>query len=545
MKKQLWIALGIVFASLLFSRTTIAHPGGHGEARGSAAQTARISRAVNSEAAVEAMTQAIAVNRVAAPEKQNSEAPKPIQAQHFAAFDKSLQLKWDQNYLYVGSNGLPDHPLMVGIRAWQQQVPLPQKYFGENAWRVPLHPVPARDPMSAKNHFLRGAIALAINGVPIFNPLNNRGDDAFLIGELDEFGGHCGRADDYHYHLPPVHLQKFVGRDQPIAYALDGYPIYGFVDDKCADCGPLDWLNGHKDKAGKYHYHSTKKYPYMNGGFYGQVVEREGQVDPQPRANGVRPALTPLRDAKITAFTEWKPGSYRLTYDVRGKAGTVSYSLIDDGSVKFEFVDPSGKKTEETYAPRRRGPGGGGGETGKGPPREGKGKGPPREEARPRSAGEGAAPAAGAKGKLQVSSESVDKRGFIAVACTCDGGGQTPAVSWSDVPAGTKCLAVSVWHTAPDQEKSYWLVYNIPATVAGWKANEAPRGTVGLNDKRKATYDPMCSKGPGVKEYHVTVFALSQELTLTADKATRANLLTAIKNITLAEGTLTFKHERK
>ncbi|MFM9068472.1 MAG: hypothetical protein ACKOUR_14255 [Planctomycetota bacterium] len=142
------------------------------------------------------MTQAIAVNRVAAPEKQNSEAPKPIQAQHFAAFDKSLQLKWDQNYLYVGSNGLPDHPLMVGIRAWQQQVPLPQKYFGENVWRVPLHPVPARDPMSAKNHFLRGAIALAINGVPIFNPLNNRGDDAFLIGELDESGGHCNRADD-------------------------------------------------------------------------------------------------------------------------------------------------------------------------------------------------------------------------------------------------------------------------------------------------------------------------------------------------------------
>ena len=39
------------------------------------------------------------------------------------------------------------------------------------------------DPASAKNRFLRGAIALAVNGVPIFNPLNNRGDDAYLAGD--------------------------------------------------------------------------------------------------------------------------------------------------------------------------------------------------------------------------------------------------------------------------------------------------------------------------------------------------------------------------
>ena len=60
--------------------------------------------------------------------------------------------------------------------------------------------------------------------MPIFNPLNNRGDDAYLFGELDNFGGHCGRADDYHYHLAPVHLEKTIGKGLPIAYALDGYP---------------------------------------------------------------------------------------------------------------------------------------------------------------------------------------------------------------------------------------------------------------------------------------------------------------------------------
>ena len=37
--------------------------------------------------------------------------------------------------------------------------------------------------MSAKHHFFRGAIALAVNGVPIFNPIKNDGKtDTLLAG---------------------------------------------------------------------------------------------------------------------------------------------------------------------------------------------------------------------------------------------------------------------------------------------------------------------------------------------------------------------------
>ena len=61
-----------------------------------------------------------------------------------------------------------------------------------------------------KNQFLRGAIALAVNGIPIFNPQNNGGEVSADIGELDQWGGHCGRADDYHYHVAPLHLQSVV-----------------------------------------------------------------------------------------------------------------------------------------------------------------------------------------------------------------------------------------------------------------------------------------------------------------------------------------------
>jgi hypothetical protein len=133
-----------------------------------------------------------------------NEAAAPETAKAFLPFTK-LDLRADGEFLYVGSNGLPDHNMMVGITAWQQQVPLPQPYFDDNAWRIPLKPVPAKESAMIKGRFLRGAIALAVNGIPIFNPQNNRGEVSYEIGELDEWGGHCGRADDYHYHIAPLH----------------------------------------------------------------------------------------------------------------------------------------------------------------------------------------------------------------------------------------------------------------------------------------------------------------------------------------------------
>ena len=132
----------------------------------------------------------------------------------FAAFAKSVRVTKSSKFYLVESDGLPAHPMMKGIVSWQQQVPTPQPYSGNNAWSIPIKPVISKSPMSAKSHFLRGAIAIAVNGVPIFNALNNRGDDAFLAGELDDWGGHCGRADDYHYHIAPLHLQTTVGKKE-------------------------------------------------------------------------------------------------------------------------------------------------------------------------------------------------------------------------------------------------------------------------------------------------------------------------------------------
>ncbi len=479
---------------------------------------------------------------------------RPAIADAFEPFAKLNALKYrqDAEFFYVESNSMPDHRMMVGITAWQQQVPLPQPYFGNNAWRIPLEPVVAKNPLSAKSHFFRGAIALAANGIPIFNPIKNDGKtDTFLAGELDEFGGHCGRADDYHYHIAPTHLQEKVGKDKPVAYALDGFAIYGFTEPDGTKVAKLDEFNGHTTPELGYHYHATQTYPYLNGGFHGEVVESDGQVDPQPRAAGVRPALLPLRGAKVVDFSQLKAGSYQLTYELQGKKGSISYVLAKDGSAEFKFVDPNGKSRTESYTPR---PGGGDRPPRNDPPP--RKNPPPRDPSRNEPPGDKQVPetiavkqqiaaTSNTKTGFVVSSSAIGADGMIPVEFTCDGQSASPPIQWKDAPAGTKTFALSLWHTAPDQEKSYWLVYNIPANVDHLDKNDKQTGTVGLNDKKRAAYDPMCSKGPGVKKYHVTLYALSSELKLAKGSDNRANFLKAIKEITLAETTLDFQYERK
>ena len=277
-----------------------------------------------------------------------SQTTPPVTAP-FQKFADKVKARVDKDYLYVESDGMPAHPMMVGITAWQQQVPIPQPYNGDNSWRIPRHPVPAKSPMSAKTNFFRGAIALAVNGVPIFNPIKNNGvTDTFLAGELDKWGGHCGRADDYHYHIAPVHLEQVVGVGSPIAFALDGYPIYGFQHGG----EPLDSLNGHKDSQGNYHYHATKAYPYLNGGFYGHVDEENGAVSPQPRGRPARPHLPPLRGAKITGFSRSAPRAFKVEYEQNGAKGSVAYNIHSDGKVTFNFTDRNGTRTE-THTPRQ------------------------------------------------------------------------------------------------------------------------------------------------------------------------------------------------
>jgi len=263
----------------------------------------------------------------------------------FVPYMEVLTVYCDETYMYIEADSLADHDMMIGITAWNQQVPIPQHFEEENAWRIPLNPEIANEPTPTTG---QGPIAVAINGVMIFNPTQQDGiydenRDPYLIGELDTCGGHSGRADDYHYHIAPncvmEELMEAGEVDQPIAYALDGFPIYGYEN---ADDTPLDLdeCGGEFDADGNYHYHAQPDFPYVNGCFTGVV-----DLSLQPATHPIRPAGEPIT-VLITDYYEDETGWIHLEYDFEGESLSLLYREIEDGCFEFQFP---GHSDIETY----------------------------------------------------------------------------------------------------------------------------------------------------------------------------------------------------
>jgi len=272
----------------------------------------------------------------------------------FAAFKPALSTKWDDSYFYVASTGIPNHNMMIGITNWQQQVPITQPYNGTNSWSIPLQPAYATIPLSTKTNLMKGAVAIAVNGIPIFNALNNRGEDSYKIGELDNWGGHCGKGDDYHYHAAPLHLSSMNGL-KPIAFAVDGFPVYGTKEPDGTSMIALDTCHGHNGTNGTYHYHGTADYPYVIGALKGKVTldpttsAPENQVIPQAFTKPLRPATSPLSGAAITDFVAVGINGYLLTYKRGTKNGYVKYSWDANNKYTFILTDTAGNSVTNTY----------------------------------------------------------------------------------------------------------------------------------------------------------------------------------------------------
>jgi hypothetical protein len=272
----------------------------------------------------------------------------------YAPYKPNITTKWDDNYFYIGSNGIPSHNMMIGITSWQQQVPISQPYTDNNSWSIPLQPAYAATPLSTKTNLMKGAVAIAVNGIPIFNALNNRGEDSYLIGELDNWGGHCGRGDDYHYHAAPLHLSNTSGL-KPIAFALDGFPVYGSKEPDGSTMIALDSCHGHIGTNNVYHYHGTTDYPYVVGAMKGKVnldpstPAPENQILPQAFTKPVRPATSPLKGAVIIDFAAVGTNGYLLTYKIGVKTGYVKYSWDINNKFTYTLTDTGGIATTTSY----------------------------------------------------------------------------------------------------------------------------------------------------------------------------------------------------
>ncbi len=139
---------------------------------------------------------------------------------------------------------------------------------------------------------------------------------------------------------------------------------------------------------------------------------------------------------------------------------------------------------------------------------------------------------------------------FIPSKYTCDGEDISPALKWSNIPDGTKSLALICDDPdAPIGDWVHWVLYNIPPETKELNEN-IPSDKIlkdgsihGLNDWKRYGYGGPCPPS-GVHRYFFKLYALDTKLNL-APGATKKQLLEAMKGHILAQGELMGKYQRK
>jgi Raf kinase inhibitor-like YbhB/YbcL family protein len=141
-------------------------------------------------------------------------------------------------------------------------------------------------------------------------------------------------------------------------------------------------------------------------------------------------------------------------------------------------------------------------------------------------------------GPITVKSSSFTEHGMMAsrFAGECGGQSVSPQVSWSDLPAAAK--SVAVFMADPDGALglgvSHWVVYNIDAARGQLKEGEAQttvaNATLGKNSAGATVYRGMCPPVGDLSHHYVlTVVASDLEPTALPPGLTRDELLVALK----------------
>ncbi|HEY7128701.1 MAG TPA: YbhB/YbcL family Raf kinase inhibitor-like protein [Nitrospira sp.] len=150
-----------------------------------------------------------------------------------------------------------------------------------------------------------------------------------------------------------------------------------------------------------------------------------------------------------------------------------------------------------------------------------------------------------AEGHMRISSNAFSHEGAIPPIYTCEGKDISPPISWSDVPPGTKSLALIVDDPdapdplAPKMTWVHWVLYNLPPTSDGLpesvKALPAGAGE-GVNDWKRTGYGGPCPP-TGRHRYFHKLYALDTVLP-DLKQPTKAKLEEAMKGHILSEARL-------
>jgi Raf kinase inhibitor-like YbhB/YbcL family protein len=154
---------------------------------------------------------------------------------------------------------------------------------------------------------------------------------------------------------------------------------------------------------------------------------------------------------------------------------------------------------------------------------------------------------------LKLTSPAFENQGEIPAVYTCDGKDLSPALAWSNVPEGTRSLALIADDpdapdpAAPKMTWVHWVLYNLPPTLDGLPeatgSAKSPTGALaGVNDWKRTGYGGPCPP-IGRHRYFFKLYALDTILP-DLDRPTKAKLETAMKGHILAQATLIGTYQR-
>ncbi len=147
---------------------------------------------------------------------------------------------------------------------------------------------------------------------------------------------------------------------------------------------------------------------------------------------------------------------------------------------------------------------------------------------------------------INVSSPAFTNGGAIPPKYTCDGEGKSPPLSWSNLPAGTRSVAVVVDDPdAPGHTFVHWVLFDVAPTTSSLGEGASgllPAGTEqGRNGKGQAGWTPPCPPS-GTHHYHFKVYALDGTLSLS--QPTEDDLANAMRGHVVGRGELVGTYQR-
>jgi Raf kinase inhibitor-like YbhB/YbcL family protein len=151
---------------------------------------------------------------------------------------------------------------------------------------------------------------------------------------------------------------------------------------------------------------------------------------------------------------------------------------------------------------------------------------------------------------MELKSSAFTAGEMIPQKYTCDGPDVSPPLSWSDVPAGAKSLAlIADDPDAPMGTWVHWVAWNIPPNARGLeegvpKRDSLPNGMKqGTTDFRSIGYGGPCPPS-GTHRYFFKLYALDISLNL-PPSTTKKDLEKALQGHLLQQVELMGKYARR